>query len=169
MRSSLEGEPAFRTECLFRSTPRHYLARPVLIMAITSMVLISIQPFAFKKIFLLVAALLCLSSAICLADSLFMSLHSAPYGRQLNRLRPVPLSVPERTVRPPLPIACQSLDGRFAQESERILPETFVLNPTINWLTPRSGNVGQRPYISLCTYAGGLKYHAASSALWEKN
>jgi hypothetical protein len=53
------------------------------------MVLISIQPFAFKKIFLLVAALLCLSSAACFADSLFMSLHSASYNRQMTRIPPV--------------------------------------------------------------------------------
>jgi hypothetical protein len=37
------------------------------------MVLISIDPFAFKKTFLLVVALLGLSSALCLADPLFIS------------------------------------------------------------------------------------------------
>lgn len=51
--------------------------------------MISIQPFAFRKIFLLVAALLGLSSAACFADSLFMSLHSASYNRQMTRLPPV--------------------------------------------------------------------------------
>lgn len=71
----------------------------MLIITITSMVLISIQPFAFKKIFFLVAALLCLFSANCFADPLFMSLHSTPYGRQLNRIQPVPLSLAERTRR----------------------------------------------------------------------
>ena len=48
------------------------------------MVLVSINPFDIKKMFLLVAALLGLSSALCLADPLFMSTrfasrdHSSP-------------------------------------------------------------------------------------------
>lgn len=62
----------------------------VLVITITSMVLISIQPFAFRKIFLLVATLLCLSSAICFADSLFMSLRSNPSGRELSRFKSEP-------------------------------------------------------------------------------
>lgn len=102
------------------------------------MVLISIQPFAFKKIFLLVAALLCLSSALCFADSLFMALHSTPYGRQLNRIQPVRSSVTEPTVQPPFLVAYQSLDERFAQESGWILSGTFVLDPVIDWLAGRS-------------------------------
>jgi hypothetical protein len=133
------------------------------------MVLISIQPFAFRKIFLLVAALLCLSSALCFADSLFMSLHSTPYGRQLNRTQPVPLSVRERTVQPPLLVACQSLDGKFAQESGWILLGTFELNPTINWLAHRSEEVGDSSFIPLCTYAGSRKYYTTSSTLYAKN
>lgn len=64
------------------------------------MVLISIRPFAFRKIFLLAATLFCLSSALCVADSLFMSLHSGPYGHQANRLQSTPLSVPVPTVPP---------------------------------------------------------------------
>lgn len=107
------------------------LARPVLIITITNMVLISIQPFAFKRIFFLVAALLCLSSAICFADSLFMSLHSTRYGPQLDRRRVLPLSIPKRIVQPPLPVAGQSSDGEFAWESGWIL-STSVLNPTSN-------------------------------------
>ncbi|MEY2559117.1 MAG: hypothetical protein QOE34_2542 [Verrucomicrobiota bacterium] len=43
------------------------------------MILISIQPFAFRKIFVLVVALLGLSSAACFADSLFMTLHPRQY------------------------------------------------------------------------------------------
>jgi|GEM_PF-2261805 len=42
------------------------------------MVLISIHPFAFRKIFLLAAALLGLSSALCFGDSLFMARQYAP-------------------------------------------------------------------------------------------
>lgn len=111
------------------------------LITITSMVLISIHPFAFKKFLLLVATLLCLSSALCFADSIFMSLHSTPYGRQLNRIQLVPLSVPERTVQPPFLVACQSLDRRFARNFGWILPGTFNLDPTSNWLTHRSEEV----------------------------
>ena len=46
------------------------MARSMLIMV--NMILISVQPFAAKKIFFLVAALLGLSSAACFADSLFL-------------------------------------------------------------------------------------------------
>lgn len=53
------------------------------------MILISIQPFAPKKIFLLVAAVLCLCSASCFADSLFLTVSSTPYDRQMSRIRPV--------------------------------------------------------------------------------
>ena len=41
-------------------------------LAIIIMILISVQPFAFRKIFLLIAALLGLSSAACFADPLFL-------------------------------------------------------------------------------------------------
>ncbi len=98
-----------------------------------------------------------------------MSLHSTPYGRQLNRIQPVPLSVPERTIQSPLLVACQSLDGKFAQESEWILSGTSVLNPTINWLADRSEEVGDRSYIPLCTYARSRKYlHGFLDALGKK-
>jgi hypothetical protein len=131
------------------------------------MVLISIQLFAFKKIFFLVAALLCLFSANCFADSLFMSLHSTPYGRQLNRIQPV--SSLSQTVEPPLLVACQSLDGGSAQDSGWILAGTFVLNPTIDWLADRSEEFGDRSYIPLRTYAGNRKYYTASSTLYARN
>lgn len=54
------------------------MARPVLIKTINSMVLISIHPFAVRKIFLLAVALLGLSSAVCFADPLFMTRQYAP-------------------------------------------------------------------------------------------
>ena len=69
---------------------------------IITMILISLQPFAFKKIALLVAALLCLSSAICLADSLFVSAHSARSSARVGRVQPLfsaaigtPVSLPD--------------------------------------------------------------------------
>jgi hypothetical protein len=42
------------------------------------MLLISIHPFASRKMFLLAIALLGLSSAFCFADSLFMARHYTP-------------------------------------------------------------------------------------------
>ena len=109
----------------------HHLARPVL-LPLTSMVLIGIQPFATRKILILVVALLCLSSAICFADSLFMSLHSRPYGRRPNRIKPILPSVSEFTVQPPSLVAYQSLDGRFTQDAGWILRKACVLPPAIN-------------------------------------
>lgn len=74
------------------------LAQPLLLITITSMVLISIHPFASKRIFLVVGALLCLSSAFCFADPLLMSLHGSPYARDLNRRPSDPVSIQKRTV-----------------------------------------------------------------------
>jgi hypothetical protein len=54
-----------------------------------NMVLISIHPFAFRKILVLIVALLGLSSAVCFADSIFMSLHPASHNhRVVNQGQP---------------------------------------------------------------------------------
>lgn len=74
-------------------------------IAILHMVLISIQPFAFKRIFLLVALLVCLSSAICLADSLLLRPHAARCDGQLHSMQ-APVPMPLRTVEPPSPLTC---------------------------------------------------------------
>jgi hypothetical protein len=100
------------------------MAWAVLIITITSMVLIGIQPFAFKKVLLLVVALLCLSSVACFADSLFMSLHSTPSSRRLNHIKPV-LPVSEGTVQPPSLDGHQSLDGGPAHDSGWDSPESL--------------------------------------------
>src|ERR1044071_5824762 len=54
------------------------VAHTVLITAIIAMVLVSLHPFAFKKIVLLAAAILGFSSVVCFADSLFMTRQYAP-------------------------------------------------------------------------------------------
>ena len=90
------------------------------------MVLISIQPFAFKRICLLVAVLLCLSSAICFADSLFVSLHSSRNRRQLNRNQPVALSIPDRTVQPR-----SLLPGKHWMENLRRRPDGYYQEPLL--------------------------------------
>jgi len=53
------------------------------------MILISIRPFAFNKIATFVAALLCLATASCFASSVFLSVDSTPYDRQMSRIRPI--------------------------------------------------------------------------------
>ena len=53
------------------------------------MITISIQPFAPKKMFALVATIVCLSTASCFASSMFLSVDSTPYDRQMSRIRPV--------------------------------------------------------------------------------
>jgi len=58
------------------------------------MILVSIQPFALKKMFALVATVICLSTASCFASAVFLSVQSTPYDRQMTRIRPVLLSAP---------------------------------------------------------------------------
>lgn len=53
------------------------------------MILISIQPFAPKKMFALAAAIVCLSTASCFASSMFLAVDSTPYDRQMARIRPI--------------------------------------------------------------------------------
>jgi hypothetical protein len=53
------------------------------------MILISIYPYQAKKIFLIIAALICLSSISCFAQSLYLSVGSTPYDKQMTRIRPV--------------------------------------------------------------------------------
>lgn len=56
------------------------------------MVTVSLQPLAFRKVFLLIAAIVCLSSAAAFADPLFMNVRSTPYDRQMARIQPVLVS-----------------------------------------------------------------------------
>ena len=56
------------------------------------MILISIQPFALKKVFAFLATVACLSTASCFAASMFLSVESTPYDRQMTRIRPVLVS-----------------------------------------------------------------------------
>ena len=65
------------------------MARTVLIVIIATMILISIHPFNFKKMFLLVIALVCLSSAACFAQSPLLLVAATPYDHQMSRIQPV--------------------------------------------------------------------------------
>jgi hypothetical protein len=59
---------------------------------IVIMILISIQPFRFKKAFLLITGLLCLSSVACFAEPAFLGVAATPYDRQMARIQPVLIS-----------------------------------------------------------------------------
>ena len=47
------------------------------------------QPYTLRKIWLIVAGLICLSSISCFANSLYLNVNSTPYDRQMARIRPV--------------------------------------------------------------------------------
>src|SRR5229473_2730795 len=53
------------------------------------MVTISMQPYTLRKIWLIVAGLICLSSISCFANSLYLNVNSTPYDRQMARILPV--------------------------------------------------------------------------------
>jgi hypothetical protein len=61
----------------------------VLIATIITMVTISMQPYTLRKIWLIIAGLICLSSLSCFANSLYLNVNSTPYDRQMARIRPV--------------------------------------------------------------------------------
>lgn len=47
------------------------------------------QPFNPTKILVLIAGLICLSSAACFAQSTLLTVDSTPYDRQMSRIQPV--------------------------------------------------------------------------------
>ena len=53
------------------------------------MILISINPFALKRFFFVILALIGLSCISAYGDSLLMSVNSTPYDRQMSRIRPI--------------------------------------------------------------------------------
>jgi len=53
------------------------------------MVLVSIRPYPVKKIFLVLIGLICLSSISCFSQSLYFTVSSTPYDKQMTRIRPV--------------------------------------------------------------------------------
>jgi predicted transglutaminase-like cysteine proteinase len=53
------------------------------------MITVSIHPLSPRKIFALIVALVGLSTVSCFADSVFMSVNSTPYDRQMTRIQPV--------------------------------------------------------------------------------
>jgi predicted transglutaminase-like cysteine proteinase len=63
---------------------------------ITTMILISLPPFSFKKIVTVVVALICLSSVVCFAETTFSLVKATPYDHQMTRIESV-FSTPHRS------------------------------------------------------------------------
>ncbi|MEN3369438.1 MAG: hypothetical protein V7609_1581 [Verrucomicrobiota bacterium] len=133
------------------------LAHTLLINTI-DMILISIHPFAFKKLFLLIVAFLCASSAFCFADSLFMTRHYARDQRRttFDPFRPVDISGSQRVVS----IPTNSEDGsRFSAHStdestsSRVAasPRICILNSRSSWLQGHSWTVDSAEESSIST------------------
>jgi len=68
------------------------LALALLIETIIIMVLVSIRPFVARKLWPFIVGLICLFSFSCFAESLYVSVRSTPYDRQMARINPVLLS-----------------------------------------------------------------------------
>lgn len=56
------------------------------------MIFISINPFALKRFFFFLLAVVGLSCASCFGDTLFLKVKNTPYDIQMSRIRPVLLS-----------------------------------------------------------------------------
>jgi hypothetical protein len=122
------------------------------------MVLISIRLFAFRKIFLFAATLFCLSSALCVADSLFMSLHLERSSHQAYRLPAAQLSVPLIAQ----PVASIALMGSFAPGLNRIFSESFVSGPPLPGPADVLAGTDERSFTLLWPQPASSKYQAIS-------
>ena len=68
------------------------MAYPLLIEIIDTMILVSIQPYEPRKIFLLIFGLICFAVFPCLAQPVLLNVSSTPYDRQMTRIQPILLS-----------------------------------------------------------------------------
>ena len=97
------------------------------------MLLISIHPFDSKRIFLLVAAIICFSAFPCFAHPLFLTVSSTPYDRQMTRIQPV-LSSKNAAVKADLSI---TLVNHWIQDLREI---PYAFSP--EWKTPTEVETG---------------------------
>jgi hypothetical protein len=91
------------------------------------MVLVSIAPFAARRILLLAAAFSALSIATCFADSLLVTAKKTPYDHQMARIQPV-LNAPTSVQQSVLPL---SLVNQWIGEL-RAIPYSY----SMEWKTP---------------------------------
>ena len=91
------------------------------------MFLVSIVPFAVRRVLLLVAAFSGLSIATCFADSLFVTAKKTPYDHQMARIQPV-LNAPTSVQHSVLPV---SVVNQWMHEL-RAIPYSY----SMEWKTP---------------------------------
>ena len=192
------------------------------------MILISLNPFVLKRFLFVLLALAGLSCASCFGESLFVSVNSTPYDRQMNRIQPVLVSdyrnnhdqvtlrlvnkwigdlraipygftkvwkTPSET-RSGVSADCKAkavaLYQRMTEHGVTDLRlvigkrsprsrsthawveweaggDSYVLDPTMNWMAYRSADVGSSSYVPYYAFVGGRKYRAAGSTLVAQN
>jgi len=91
------------------------------------MLLVSIAPFALRRVLFLVAAFSALSLATCFADSLLVTAKKTPYDLQMQRIQPV-LTAPISVQHSDLPL---SLVNQWMGEL-RAIPYSY----SMEWKTP---------------------------------
>jgi len=91
------------------------------------MLLVSIAPFALRRVLFLVAAFSALSLATCFADSLLVTAKKTPYDLQMQRIQPV-LTAPISVQHSDLPL---SLVNQWIGEL-RAIPYSY----SMEWKTP---------------------------------
>lgn len=192
------------------------------------MILVSLNPFAVKRFFLLLLALVGFSCLSCSGESLLVSVQSTPYDHQMTRIRPILTAQNQQgdgqvslrlvnhwigdlrcipygfTAVWKTPTETKSGDPADCKAKAVALYElmkqhgarqirlvigrrttssrsthawvewqtdgsTYVLDPTINWMAYRSGDLDPRSYIPYYEFAGAKKYRAASSTLVAAN
>lgn len=61
----------------------------LLIEIILAMILVSLNPFVLRRIFIVILALIGLSCATAYSEPILISVKSTPYDRQMTRIRPI--------------------------------------------------------------------------------
>ena len=92
------------------------------------MVLVSVHPYQPKKIFLLIAGLICFAVFPCLAQPVLLSVAATPYDRQMTRIQPI-LVAKSDTARDNLSVA---VVNHWIQELREI---PYGFSP--EWKTPQ--------------------------------
>lgn len=157
------------------------------------MVFISLQPFAVKRVFLLIAAIVCLLTASCFADSVFLTVDSTSYDRQMGRIRPVLLSLKSNRSEHQISFVVvnhwiedlRGIPDGFSQEwkmprevkagaaadckSKAMALYRLVEDSGANNLRTAIGKRTSAIRIPFHAYSGSYKYRVIASALYAKN
>ncbi len=99
------------------------------------MVFIHLRPFAPKKILVCFATLFCVFAGSCLAGSMFLSVESTPYDRQMSRIQPILAASKNGSARRDVPL---SLVNHW-MENLRSIPYAYQAV----WKTPAEVGSGQ--------------------------